>query len=373
MTDFIPVAMPDISELEENYALEAVRSTWISSRGRFLDRAESEIAEISGKDHCLLVSNGTVALHLILLALGVKAGDEVIVPSLTYVATANAVTYVGGTPVFVDVERESWCIDPNAVAAAVSERTVGIIAVDLYGNLPDFEELKRVAAKRKLWILEDAAEAPFASNSQGPAGSFGLASSFSFFGNKVITSGEGGAVVTSDGELARKMRLIRNQGMDPERRYYFPVIGHNFRMTNVTAAILCGQLERSQSLLESRRQVFDHYFKRLSESNQFVFQTIDQGITVSPWMFSVLVRFATESSERDEIIETLAERGIETRPLFIPVDQLPPYVNNPKGDLAVTYDLSKKGISLPTYSQLTESEIHRICSELLEATEWLAE
>ena len=208
-----PVAVPDLAGNEERYVVEAIRSSWISSTGRFLDRFEQEFAAACGARHALAVSNGTVALHLALLGLGAGPGDEVLVPSLTYIATANAVRYVGAEPVFVDVDPGTWCIDPGRLAAGLTPHTRGIVAVDLYGHPADMDAINAFAAKHGLWVVEDAAEAHFARYRGRPVGSLARISTFSFYGNKILTSGEGGAVTLDDDELAARLKMIRGQGM----------------------------------------------------------------------------------------------------------------------------------------------------------------
>ena len=223
MTSRIPVASVDLSGNEEAYAVDAIRSTWISSTGAYLNRFEREFAEYCNTATSLTVCNGTVALHLALMGLDVRPGDEVLVPSLTYVATANAVRYVGAEPVFVDVDPDTWCIDPDKLEAAITRRTRGIIPVHLLGHPADMDRINRVADVHGLWVIEDAAEALGAKYKGQPVGSLSHAATFSFFGNKVITSGEGGAITLSDERLATRLRALRGQGMDPNRRYYFPI------------------------------------------------------------------------------------------------------------------------------------------------------
>ena len=253
----IPVSMPDLTGNEQAYAADAVASTWISSSGKYLDRFEQEFAEACGCRFALGTSNGTTALHLALAALGVGPGDEVIVPSMTYIATANAVTYCGAEPVFVDIEPTTWCLDPAKIEDAITPRTKGIIPVHLLGHPADMDPILEVARVHGLWVVEDAAEATFATYRGRVAGSMGHAATFSFFGNKILTSGEGGAVTFQDPQLERRMSMLRGQGMDPNRRYHFPIVGYNYRMTNVAAAILCGQMERHEALIARRRRILE--------------------------------------------------------------------------------------------------------------------
>src|SRR5262249_16595770 len=210
----------------------------------------------------LAVCNGTAALHLALLGLDVRPGDEVLVPSLTYVATANAVRYVGGEPVFVDVDPSTWCIDPSRIEDAITQGTKGIIRVHLLGHPADMDRINRIAAVNGLWVVEDAAEALGATYKKQPVGCLSRLATFSFFGNKTITCGEGGAITVNDDQLATRLRALRGQGMDPNRRYYFPITGYNFRLTNLAAALLCAQLERADAILPRRRGIFGRYTDR---------------------------------------------------------------------------------------------------------------
>jgi perosamine synthetase len=362
----IPVAAPDIGELEERYVSQAVRSTWVSSTGEFLDRAEALLAQVSGCSHVVPVANGTVALHVALAALGIGPGDEVIVPSLTYIASVNAVTYTGATPVFADVEASSWGLDAAAVDALVTSRTKAIVMVHLYGMPADVSGLRAVADAYGLALVEDAAEAPFASYGGRPVGSLGDVATFSFYGNKVVTSGEGGALTTSDPELAARIRLLRGQGMDPKRRYYFPEVGYNYRLTNVAAALLCAQLERADELLARRWDVYRGYEAGLADVVGLTVQGELAGRTRTPWLYPLLVDDAYGES-RDELMGRLAADGVETRPFFLPVHTMPPYQTLAERqcvELPVTNDLAARGLNLPTYAGLGAEDVQRIVALL---------
>jgi perosamine synthetase len=365
----IPVANVDLSGNEEKYVVDAVRSTWISSTGVYLQRFEAEFAEACGTNYALSVSNGTVALHLALLGMDVRPGDEVLVPSLTYVATANAVRYVGGEPVFVDVDPHTWCIDPDLLEAAITRRTKGIVAVHLLGHPADMDRINRVAAVHGLWVVEDAAEAVFAKYKGKPVGGLSEAATFSFFGNKVLTSGEGGAVTVNDERLTTRLRTLRGQGMDPNRRYYFPITGYNFRMTNVAAAILCGQMERREQIIARRREIFDLYHKLLGDVPGVGLQPVAEWADISPWMYACTIDPKRFGATRDEVARHLAERNIETRPMFIPLHTLPPFREGSlarREHLPVTDQLGDQGIMLPTYNTLTEEDIARVVGGIAE-------
>jgi perosamine synthetase len=362
---FIPVAAPNLGGNEKAYVLDCLESTWISSTGKYLDRFEAEFAEFCGAKHAVACSNGTTALHLALVALGIGPGDEVIVPTLTFVATANAVAYCGGVPVFVDVDAETWTIDPGAVEAKVTPRTKGIIAVHLFGHPADMDALRAIAGRHGLFVLEDAAQAHGSECRGRRAGSLGDIATFSFFGNKIITTGEGGMVTTSDEALAERMRLLRTHGMDPDRRYWHPVIGYNYRMTNVTAAIGLAQLERVQWQLERRQELAAWYREALGRTGVLTCQAERGWARHVWWMFSVLVN--EDAGNRDAIMATLRRRGIETRPFVHPLHTLPPYVEATRGEpFPVSEAIARTGINLPTWAGLSREQVHAVCEQLLE-------
>jgi perosamine synthetase len=375
MDELIPVANSDVSGNEEKYVVDAIRSSWISSSGAYVTRAERELAELSGARAAIMVANGTVALHLALLALGVERGDEVIVPSLSYIAAANSVRYVGAEPVFVDVEPSTWCIDASKIAAAVTPRTRGIIPVHVYGHPADMDAVTAVAKAHGLWVLEDAAEAHLARYKGKPTGSIGTMATFSFYGNKVLTSGEGGAVTTDDPQLEAQARLLRNQGMDPQRRYFHPVVGHNFRMTNVACAILCAQLERRDAIMSRRRAIFARYRSSLEGIPGIGFQPVAPWAELSPWLFCITIDPEAFGMDRDALITELAKQRIDTRPFFIPMHRMPPYeqASRARGEaLPVSDALSASGLNLPTFNGLEDAQIDRIAAAVRSACRFAA-
>jgi len=359
----IPVASADLSGNEEAFVVAAIRSSWISSTGPYVARFEGEFARLCDVRFALSVCNGTVALHLALLGLGVRPGDEVIVPSLTYVATANAVRYVGAEPVFVDVDPQTWCLDPARVEEAITRRTRGILAVHLMGHPADMDRLKQIAAVHGLWVVEDAAEALLARYKGRPVGSLGHVATFSFFGNKLFTSGEGGAVTVNDEGLNTRMRILRGQGMDPQRRYYFPVTGYNFRLTNVACAILCAQLERREQIMERRRAIYATYDRLLGGIPGIALQPVAPWAELSPWMYVVRIDADQFGCTRDQLMSHLVQQNIETRPMFVPLHTLPPFreESRRRGEcLPVTDQVSASAVMLPTYTQLTPGDQGRV-------------
>lgn len=360
----IDVSIPDLQGNEEAYVVDAIRSTWISSTGKYVNEFERLFSGVAGTNEAISVCNGTVALHLALLALDVRPGDEVIVPSLTYIATANAVRYVGAEPVFVDVSPDTWCMDPELTEQAITRRTKGIIAVDLYGHPADMDALNHIAAIHGLWVIEDAAEAHTAKYKGRPAGGLAKIGTFSFYGNKVFTSGEGGAITVNDPDLALRIRTLRGQGMDPERRYYFPVTGYNFRLTNVACAILCAQLERTDLIITTRQNIFGSYREQLEGVAGIGFQPVAEWAKPAPWLFSVVIDPSVFGCNRDQLADYLRENNVDTRPFFIPLHKLPPFRNESaaRGEhLPLTDTLAASGINLPTHALLSEDDITRVC------------
>jgi perosamine synthetase len=359
----IPVAAPDLQGNEESYLVEALRSSWISSTGPFVNRFEREFADVCGTKSCISVCNGTVALHLALLGLDVRPGDEVLVPSLTYVATANAVRYVGAEPVFVDVDPKTWCIDPELLESSITRRTKGIIAVHLYGHPADMDTINHLAAVHGLWVVEDAAEAHMARYKGAPVGGLSHVATFSFYGNKIFTSGEGGALTLNDKHLELRLRTLRGQGMDPQRRYYFPVTGYNFRLTNLACSLLCAQIERRNEIIARRREIFANYDRLLSGISGIGFQPAAAWAEPAPWLYSILVNERDYGCSREVLTSRLQEEGIETRPFFLALHRLPPFREESRRRrevLSVTDRLSAGGLNLPTYAALTDADQEHI-------------
>ncbi len=363
----IPVAAPDLSGNEEAYVVDAIRSSWISSTGPYIKRFEAEFAALAGTGSAVAVCNGTVALHLALLGLGVRPGDEVLVPSLTYIATANAVRYVGAEPVFVDVDPSTWCIDPALLEASITRRTRGIIAVHLYGHPADMDAINHVAGVHGLWVVEDAAEAHLATYRGRPVGGLASVGTFSFYGNKMFTCGEGGAVTLNDPALELRIRTLRGQGMDPDRRYYFPVTGYNFRLTNVASAILCAQLERRADILARRRAIFATYRHLLDGLPGLAFQPRAPWAEPAPWLFCITVDPVAFGMSRDELAAHLDDAGIESRPFFMPLHRLPPFREESyrrSEHLPHTDRLGEQGLNLPTFPGLDDDQLSRICDAI---------
>lgn len=368
---WIPVAAPVLSGNEKKYVQDCLDSGWISSQGKYIQAFESEFAKFCQVNHAIACSNGTVALHLALMALGVGPQDEVIIPTLTYVATANAVAYCGAKPVFVDSQADTWNIDPELIESKINDKTKAIIVVHLYGNPCDLDKIQAIADKYNLPIIEDAAEAHGALFQGKKIGSIGKVNTFSFYGNKIITTGEGGMVTTNDTELAAKIHQLKGQGVDPSRRYYFPIIGYNYRMTNICAAIGLAQLENIDWHLEKRQAIANWYQNKLKTHPDLKQQIARTDVHHVHWMFNVLISQGSFES-RDELIRMMAEKGVETRPLFIPVHSLPPYQHlQDDHDFVQANKMGASGITLPTWSGLDQADLEYVFSSFLVSLEKL--
>jgi perosamine synthetase len=359
----IPVAVPDIGELERRYALEAVESGWVSSLGAFIEKFETGFAEFCETRHAVAVANGTTAIEVTLAAFGVGRGDEVILPDLTFAAVAAAITHLGAIPVLVDVEPGSWCVDPRAVERALSPRTRAVVPVHSYGHPADLDPILEACRKRGIRVLEDAAEAHGARYRGRRVGSIGDAGSFSFYGNKIITTGEGGAVVTQDDDLAARVRVLKDHAMDPNRRYFHLEAGYNFRMTNVQAAIGCAQLERVGEFLERRAEILDGYRELLAGAPLRLNPHEDGAEPVNWTVCAVLEPSVAE--HRDAILAEMRTRGVDTRPFFVRLSEMPPYRDAPRvgadgDDTPVARDLSLAGFNLPTSTLLEREDIVRV-------------
>jgi perosamine synthetase len=362
----IPVASPSIGPLEEAYVTDAIRSGWVSSIGPYLGRFEREFAAYVDCQCAIATCNGTTALHLILAALRIGPGDEVIVPSLTFVATAHAVMMAGATPVFADVEADTWCIDPAAVERAITPRTSAIIAVHLYGHPADMSALNAIADRHGLAMIEDAAEALGASVDGKPVGGLSTAAAFSFYGNKTITTGEGGMVTTNDTRLAERLCYLKDHGMHKTRRYFHTELSFNYRMTNLQAALGCAQLERINDLVSHRRRVFEWYHEQLHDVPEIVMNTERPGYCNAYWMPCVVLKEYARI-DRENLLKLLEEDGIDTRPFFIPMHELPHlrrYVSRDAAGCPHSAYLGVNGFNLPTGGHIASDDCARISTTL---------
>jgi len=353
----IPIASPDIGEEEKEMLVRVVEEGWISGISPYVKEFENMFSSWQGVRHSIAVSSGTAALHLALMALGIGPGDEVIVPDLTFAAPANMSLAVGAKPVFVDVTREYWCIDPEQVKRSITSRTKAIVVVHLYGHPAKMNEIMEIAERYGLYIVEDCAEAHGAEFMSGKVCTFGHVGAFSFYANKVITTSEGGMVVTNDNELADKIRLMRDHGMRP--RYWHVVLGFNYRMTGLQAALGIVQMKKIDRLIEKKRRVARIYAEEL--------QSVP-GIELHPempwakcvyWLYSILIDKREFGANRDYVAEYLAKHGIETRKFFHPLHIMPLYRQHidVNARYMVSEYLSDHGLNLPSGPKITDEEV----------------
>jgi len=351
----IPVYKPYITEREKDYVNQCLDSTWISSKGEFIEKFQFAFSKYIGVKYSAAVSNGTVALHLALLALGIGKDDEVIVPTLTYIASVNAITYTGAKPIFVDSLSDTWQMDPNDINRKITSKTKAILAVHLYGHPCDMDSLLTITKENSLYLIEDCSEAIGSKYKNKYVGSFGDIATFSFFGNKTITTGEGGMVVTNDLTLIEKVIHLKGQGLSKHREYWHDIVGYNYRMTNICAAIGLAQLEKISEIINRKRFVVDNYKKFLDDKFVIIHPEIGS-VFHSYWMVSILV---SDNNTRDKLRVLLNNSGVETRPFFYPVHTMPIYSHlynsNP-----IAEDLSCRGINLPSYPELSIEQIEFI-------------
>lgn len=366
MTYTYPVYRPYLTGREKDLVLDCLDSTWISSKGEYIREFESRFASFLGVSHAVAVNNGTVALHVALEALGIGPGDEVLVPTLTYIASANAVSYTGATVVFVDSEPRYWQMDVRAAESKVTGRTKAIMPVHLYGHPCEMDAVMALARKYSLLVIEDCAEAIGTRHGHRLVGTFGDVGCFSFFGNKTITTGEGGMVVSNCSEHADRVSRLKGQGLAKNREYWHDLIGFNYRMTNICAAIGCAQLDSIEAIIE-KKQMIAEWYREFLDGAPVRLQQVRPGTFHSFWMASILV---DESHHRDPLRAYLKGRGVETRPLFYPAHSMEIY-NRPGETYPVAEDLSGRGISLPSYPDLKKNDIVQICSYLFDYFEGL--
>lgn len=356
----IPWAKPCLFGNEIDYVVDALQSTWISG-GEYVDRFEENFAGLIGTEYALTASNGTTALHLALLALEIGPGDEVIVPDFTFVACGNTVLYTGARPVYVDIDPNTWCIDPEQVEKAINEKTKAIIPVHLYGNVCEMDALTKIAAKNNLYIIEDVAEAMFSKYKGRYAGSFGDISCFSFQATKTITMGEGGAVLTNDKKLIDRMKILRSHGMREGKRYWHDVIGYNYRLTNMQAALGCAQLEKKDHLINEKLRIYKRYMENLSDIEGIKLQYIPPEVEPVIWAVALKIEPDYFKGNRDFLISELLKRGIETRPGFYPFSVMPMYDAT---SLPVSESIGNSVLSLPSFPSISNIEIDFICEQL---------
>lgn len=368
---FIPVCEPDLAGNEIKYVLDAVETGWISSSGKYIPEFEKAFASYCGVKHGIAVTNGTVALHLALVALGVGKGDEVIIPNFTMIATAFAVCYTGAMPVFVDAERETWNIDVSKIEEKITERTKVILPVHIYGHPCEMDAINIIAKKFNLKVLEDAAEVHGAEYEGKKCGSLGNIAAFSFFANKIATTGEGGMIVTNDDELAEKCRYYKNLcfPLNGNRNYQHNHIGFNYRMSNLHAALGLAQVEKLDYYVERRKLNNKLYREYLKDIPGIIFQEEKADVKNVYWMNGIIVEKEKFGISRDELMAKLKEKGIDSRLFFTGMHKqksLLEYGCDSEGDYSTSEWLKENGLYLPSGSNLSEEEVFRICNSIKE-------
>ncbi|MDO8528989.1 MAG: DegT/DnrJ/EryC1/StrS family aminotransferase [Nanoarchaeota archaeon] len=367
----IPVCKPWLPGNEEKYVLDAIRTNWISSKGEYLDKFEEEFAKYCGTKYAVSCTSGLAALHLACVSLGLKKGDEVIVPTFTMAASVNAIIFTGATPVLVDSEIDTWNIDTTKIEEKITSKTKAIMPVHIYGHPCDMSMIYQIAKKHNLFIIEDAAEATGAEYIGKKAGSLSDIGCFSFYANKIITTGEGGMCVTDNKELAEKMRKLRNHAFDLPR-FVHSEVGYNYRLTNIQAAIGFAQMENAQMLIEARRSVGLRYNKLLKNTPGLILPVEKPYAKNVYWMYGIVLDNSIKLT-KEQVMDRLKERGIETRGFFIPMHKQPAYYNKTvenapdcSGNFPVADMLGERGFYLPSSSDLNDNEIEYICSVLKE-------
>jgi perosamine synthetase len=362
----IPVCQPTLSGNELKYITDAVETNWISSAGGYIPRFEALFAEKMGTRYGVACANGTVALHLALATLGLQPPDEVIIPTFTMIATANAATYLGARPVLVDSEPYTWNMDPNQVEDAITPRTKAIVVVHTYGHPVDMDAINEIASRRGIFVLEDAAEAHGAAYKNRPVGSLGDAASFSFYGNKIITTGEGGMVTTNREDVARLAWNLRDHAFSTERHFWHKYVGYNYRMTNLQAAIGLAQTEQLERFVAARRANAAYYTELLSRIPGIVTPPEAPWARNVFWMYGILLN-EDFGLNRDQLRAALASRGIETRTFFIPMHCQPIYFDQYRGQrFPVAEDLCRRGLYLPSASSLSTEDIVTVVEAIRE-------
>lgn len=369
--NFINVCEPFLNGNEEKYVNDCMKTGWISSSGKYVSAFEESFANYCDCKYGVAVCNGTVSLHLALAALGIKKGDEVIIPDFTMIASAFAVCYTGATPVFVDADKDTWNIDVKKIEEKITSKTKAIMPVHIFGNPCNMDEIKRIANKHNLFIVEDAAEAHGATYDDKKVGSFSDIGSFSFFANKNLTTGEGGMVVTNNKEYYDKCRCLKNMSfpLDAPRIYEHEFIGFNYRMSNIHAAIGLAQVEKANEYRNMRIINNRLYREFLKDVDGIIFQKDEEKALNVCWMNAILLNPEVYGHTRDELIEHLKKNNVDTRLLFTGMHKqksLKDFGCDMQGNYSITEELTENGLYLPSASSLSSEQIEYICKLIKE-------
>jgi len=362
------VSGPSITDTEVAYVTDAARTAWYGDANKYNERFEAKFAERHGVRHAVSLPSCTAGLHLSLLALGVGPGDEVIVPDCTWIASSAPITYVGATPVFADIHSETWCIDPRSMAACINPRTRAVIAVDLYGNMPDYDVLLSVAEQHGVPVIEDAAEAAGACYRGRPAGSLGRIGTFSFHGSKTLTTGEGGMLITDDTSVYERVMVLRDHGRKPgDIMFENQEVGYKYKMSSMQAALGLAQLERLDELIECKREIFAWYKSGLADAPQIGLNVEAAGNRNSYWMVTAIL--PERVGGKAAVMRYLKQHDIDSRPFFSPLSSLQAYAKLDSARIAasrneVSYRISPHGVNLPSGLNLQREDVDRVCRAL---------
>lgn len=349
---------PSLGEKEKEYLLQAVDTGYVSTFGPFVPGFEEKFAQYVGTKRAVSTQSGTAAIHIALYELGIGEGDEVIVPALTFVATVNPVLYVGARPVIVDVEPETWNIDPEEIKRNITQKTRAIIPVHLYGNPCKMEAIMEIATENDLYVIEDATESLGAVYGNRQTGTFGDLGCFSFNGNKTITTGGGGMVVGNEVKRLEHIKFLVNQARDEANGYYHPEVGFNYRMTNIEAALGLAQMERLDNFLLTKREGNDIYKKELKGVESIRFQKEYEGAKSSWWLTCIILE---KNIDISALQRELKDKGIPTRRIFMPVTEFPPYKQYKKSAYQNSYHIYDKGLCLPSSTLNSKDDIYYVC------------
>ncbi|HIG80253.1 MAG TPA: DegT/DnrJ/EryC1/StrS family aminotransferase [Verrucomicrobiales bacterium] len=369
MSDRIPIAGPSITQREIDYATDAATNGWYARAGEYPRRFEEAFANYIGVKHAVSLPSCTSGLHLALAALGIGPGDEVIVPDLTWIASAAPISYVGATPVFADMDENTWCLCAESVRACITENTKAILPVDLYGGVPDYTALQAIADEHGLKIIEDAAEAIGSEFDGRKAGALGDVAAFSFHGSKTFTTGEGGMLVTDDDELHARVMQLRDHGREPsDIQFKNTEVAFKYKMPPVAAAIGLAQVERAEELVARKREIFEWYREELADVEGITLNHEPANTKNTFWMVTAVLDPMLEWPKEKLMAEFDAE-GIDSRPMFHPLSSLPAYDGQAEAVVArkrnaVSYRLSPWGINLPSAMNLTRAQVQRVADTL---------
>jgi perosamine synthetase len=367
--DVIPVAGPWVTEREVEYVADAARNAWFSNHYEYNRRFEEAFAAYVGVKHAVSLPHCTAAIHLSLAAAGIGPGDEVIVPDVTWIASVAPVIYVGATPIFADIKKDTWCIDPKSVEAAITPRTKAIIGVDLYGSMADWAELRRIAERHGLMLIEDAAEALGSEYGGKKAGALGDTGVFSFHGSKTLTTGEGGMFVTNDDHLHQRVMTLRDHGRPPGDKLFLNTeVGFKYKMSALQAAFGLAQIERVEELIAKKRQIFKWYREALQDLDGIALNAEPQGTLNSYWMVTAIPD-PSFGMDKFALMDAFRERRIDTRPFFSPLSGLPAFADRPESSAhmpakPVGETIAKYGVNLPSGYHMTEELVQRVSNAL---------